>query len=957
MRFFTIFCLILCSFASSYSPTALSSELTQKNVTSSDRVIRIGIPEQPQIGVKNNQTLNELTRFLQEFWQIWAIDYSYNIQFVAIDPRQATSALLSGQIDINATSMLLQKVPNVLYSIPFAKVRQRLFRRIDSDQIEGIQIGIHSPLNKPLFINDGQVTQEIFATLDQLVAEQSKFDALYSITPWALTAKLTAADLLDQFYANPTDISSIYLHSATRESDRSLMYDINEGLRNISKLQAELWAQKYDFNGNSNITLAVGNYLKIIPETEKQYLIDHNYISYVLPSAGLPPFLIAKSFSNINDSGFVIDVMQKATEKFGLLFAPHYVDSNEQYFSVAERGSVDLIPIATGVEKDVTGLSFSVPYLKTRFSLITRTDTNIAHNLNALANESIGVIGNSANTKILMQRLPNASFTEYDNHQQLLKALSHGEINAFIGSTLISSYYIKKLLLTNLTSQPLANYRNDSYYRFAVKRADEPLLALLNRTINSMSVEELNAIYNKWSQSVFKEKDIDEYVAGAYRQAGYVLVSIVLLGFLLAFVYFRQLNLIKSAQKRVEDALTIAEAARADAEKSAQAKITFLARMSHEIRTPMNGVLGMAEELSFTELNSTQKDLLNILNSSARNLLDLLNDVLDFSKIDAGKLTLEHIPVDIESLCAKVVASFKHHENEKPITLEFFGDKNLAKRYYSAPIRLTQVLNNLLSNAVKFTPNGEVRLSINHLATHIQTNNDIYHQIKIEVTDTGIGITKEQQSALFTPFVQADHEVSRRFGGTGLGLSISQEIINAMGGNIYIASEKDKGSTFYFSLRLKVAAGEIDVPERRHPDRNTVLTHDDRFKQLRILLAEDNIVNVKVLTAQLARLNIFPDIAQDGKQALAMHQESPYDIIISDCHMPNMDGFELAQHISQQQQAVWLIAVTADALSGSAEKCIAAGFNDYMSKPSTQQEITDKLYQAYRSLKELGRVQ
>jgi len=426
---------------------------------------------------------------------------------------------------------------------------------------------------------------------------------------------------------------------------------------------------------------------------------------------------------------------------------------------------------------------------------------------------------------------------------------------------------------------------------------------------------------------------------------------LLLLCLLLFWLYYRKSLRRKAEQDKIERALKIAEAEKLAAEKSAQAKISFLARMSHEIRTPMNGVFGMAEALSFTNLDHNQQALLTTLKESASNLLALLNDVLDFSKMDAGKLTLELVPVNFHQISQSIISSFSHPEKDKSLNFNLRIDNNITHSYFTDPTRLTQVFNNLVSNAVKFTQQGNITLAI-ALIERKAVDAITYDTLKLSVADTGIGIAKDKQALLFTPFIQADSEVTRKYGGTGLGLSICQEIVHAMGGTINLESTEHIGSTFHFTLTFKQAGLEKERVERRKSTRQVNYTTDNRFGLLRVLVAEDNLVNIMVLNAQLERLNIKADVANDGAQALVMHNKEPYDIIISDCHMPILDGFELAKKLSKSKdkKPLWLIAITADALSGSAEKCLAAGFDDYIAKPCPQETITNKLNRAYRQL-------
>jgi two-component system sensor histidine kinase EvgS len=440
-----------------------------------------------------------------------------------------------------------------------------------------------------------------------------------------------------------------------------------------------------------------------------------------------------------------------------------------------------------------------------------------------------------------------------------------------------------------------------------------------------------------------------------YEQASYILFAMLLVFLVIFWVYYQKTQVRKTDQTRVEDALALAEADKLEAQKSAQAKLSFLARMSHEIRTPMNGVFGMAEALSFTELDKEQTDLLDTLKGSAHNLLALLNDVLDFSKMDAGKMTLEQVPVHLSTLSNNIVSTFSHHDGNKHLNFITKIDKDLNDSYLTDPTRITQILNNLISNAVKFTHDGHIKIAID-LMERNHSEDNAYDTIRLSVEDTGIGIPKEKQALLFTPFVQADNDVTRKYGGTGLGLSICQEIVHAMGGDIKLKSTLGKGSLFYFYLTVKhaepVVVEEEATNDRRKRPRTVQDSTEHRFDGLRVLIAEDNLINIKVICAQLSRLNIIADVAHDGAEALMMHDKIPYDIIISDCHMPVMDGFELAKQLKSRQHTkpLWVIAITADALNGSSDKCLAAGFDDYMAKPCPQIVITDRLNNAYREI-------
>jgi signal transduction histidine kinase/CheY-like chemotaxis protein len=484
-----------------------------------------------------------------------------------------------------------------------------------------------------------------------------------------------------------------------------------------------------------------------------------------------------------------------------------------------------------------------------------------------------------------------------------------------------------------------------SHVEYAVANTDSLEDSKLRQSQNiiksSLQIEENDLTLNPNAQEQIRE---------IYKKSIYIIAVICIFVLLVMFFYYRKIKIKEQFRKEIEEELKIAEEARQFAEESAQKKLTFLARMSHEIRTPMNGVLGMAEALTYTEINNHQQELLGTLKSSAGNLLALLNDVLDFSKMDAGKLTLETVPVNLHQLSRNIINSFQQLTSNE-LELNYRVADNITHNYLTDPTRMFQVLNNLISNAIKFTEKGTVTLTIDLIESNIKDEQTI-DVIRVSVKDTGIGIPAKHQASLFTPFKQADDAITRKYGGTGLGLSICQEIATAMNSHIQLESVEHEGSHFYFDLSLIQSGVESDTEDRRKNKRVVNPPNDNRFENLRVLIAEDNIVNLKVLTAQLERLNISPHIAQDGAQALKMHNELAYDIIISDCHMPILDGFELASTISKQEheKPIWLIAITADSLDEATEKCISSGFDDYMSKPCPQEVITNKLNNAYRQL-------
>ncbi len=370
--------------------------------------------------------------------------------------------------------------------------------------------------------------------------------------------------------------------------------------------------------------------------------------------------------------------------------------------------------------------------------------------------------------------------------------------------------------------------------------------------------------------------------------------------------------------------------ARKSAEQANEAKSRFLANMSHEIRTPLNGILGFLELLELSPLNEEQKRYLQEVNSASEILLFLINDILDFSKIEAGQMTLESIPFNLTDVIENAAALVKPKALKKGVSLEIHIDPALPSDVNGDPTRLHQVLNNLLSNGVKFTEQGLVRLAVVSAG-----NNGDMHEIEFEVQDSGIGIKEEEIKRLFSPFVQADTSITRKYGGTGLGLVISKELVRIMGGSIQAASGYLGGAIFRFRIPFKVQEdyqkSSIIQPWRAGTDGLF-----PEFRPVRVLLAEDNDTNVHLMELMLKRAGLPCDSVNNGIQAVEACRLIDYDLILMDCQMPEMDGFQATRNIrtlNNKSSGAVIIALTANAMASDRDECLASGMNDYLAKP------------------------
>jgi len=661
-----------------------------------------------------------------------------------------------------------------------------------------------------------------------------------------------------------------------------------------------------------------------LTKEEREYIKNNPVIPYVTQYNNYP-----MSFYNENEKqwqGIIFDLMDKIEELTGLDFQLAHGDELIRWpflLEMVETGEAAFVTELIRTEARIGRYIWLETTLASEFLTLVSLAEQRNYRLHEVKNLTVGLVRNTAQTEAFLRWFPShEKIIEYDDTTEALRAMRRDGTDLVMTSTSNLFYITKYLELTGYKSNIIFDDTiQESTIGFNVNEVI--LCSIIDKALELIDVK---AITDDWRSRSFdyRYKLIEAQRPWLFGAIGLTLIILALI----LILFIRSRNTGKKLEKLVKLRTN-------ELEIASRSKSAFLATVSHEIRTPMNSILGFAELAQEKIVEPQVRDYLGKIKDSTMWLLNIVNDILDISKIESGKMELEHVPFDLQDVFSRCQSVILSSLKDKGLEFEILNEPLAGRKLVGDPVRLYQALMNLLSNAVKFTNTGTIRFS-----SIIKSSENNSVRIYFEVKDTGIGMSREQVEKVFDPFIQADSSTTRVFGGTGLGLAITKNILELMGGMLTVESSPGAGSAFSFEITFDT----IEISGDMSDTDNLELIEKPHFDGL-VLVCDDNIMNQEVICDHLTGVGLRPVVAENGKIGVKMVQERKlkgdpaFDLIFMDMFMPVMDGIEAASKILELNTGTPIVAMTANIMASDLENYKKHGMPDYVGKPFTSQEL------------------
>ena len=655
-----------------------------------------------------------------------------------------------------------------------------------------------------------------------------------------------------------------------------------------------------------------------LSESEIQWLKENPEITMT----GDPDWLPYEAFNEKGEYvGIVSEHVSLLEEMIGIRFKKVPTKTWSESVDKAVSGQVDILSETTETELH-SDLTFTESYISNPIVIVMRTDENYVESINYIQDRKVGAIKDYGYMKQIFKKYPEMKFHTVDNINEGLLAVSRGEIDALVCTLAQGTYHIQKLGLFNVKIAGSTNFKISM--ALGVRKDYQTLVNILNKAIRQINPQAQRDILSKWAKLNYIEKTDYKFL--------FLILAVFLLILAGSIYWNRKLSKEIELRKQTESALT---AAKEKAESANQAKSIFLANMSHEIRTPLNGIIGFSEILNKREEDQSKKKLISGVISSGKTLLSLINDILDLSKVEAGKLEIQFSPMNLREVLNELQIAFDHKLKSKDIELKIDVDESVPELILFDEVRLKQILINLCGNSVKFTENGSISIKAENLS-----KSDDKIELKISVQDTGIGIEKDQASRIFEAFTQSTGQSVSDYGGTGLGLSICKRLTDIFGGNISLDLDYEDGAKFDLLLPEIEAAAKGILPDNDNSSDCLRVS----FDKAKVLVVDDMPYNREILHCFLNDYGFEVIEAQNGVEGIKAAEEYNPDLILMDMKMPLMDGYEASKRIknSETLASIPVVAVTASALK-SDEELISKICDSYIRKPISEKDLIDCL--------------